>query len=144
MWYAAEFFYSYYRATKITEDFTKISKFLTDHSNVSKKLSHQGITGFKRNRIIGVFCSEFIGTLKPNPRTGFLCCKDEAIENQQYLEDILRFCLTTDVCDRLGMSIKDIMNLDLASYRSLRDMLKQIPRSETKELSDALSGLNIK
>lgn len=92
-----------------------------------------------------MFCSEFIGTLKPNPRTGFLCCKDDVVENsQQYFEDLLRFCLTTDVCDRLGISIIDIMNLDLASYRSLRDMLKQIPRSDTKELKDALNGLNVK
>lgn len=94
---------------------------------------------------MGVFFSEFIGTLKLNPRTGFLCCKDDTpINNLHYFNDILQFCLTTDVCDRLGISVIDIMNLDLASYRSLRDMLKQIPKADVKELKDALNGLNIK
>ena len=145
MWYAAEFFYSFYRATEISEDYTKISEFITDHSKISKQLTNQGITGFKRNRILGVFFSEFIGTLKPNPRTGFLCCKDE--ENHkgpQYFNDILQFCLTTDVCERLGISVIDIMNLDLSSYRTLRDMLRQIPKTDTQELKKTLEGLNIK
>lgn len=118
---------------------------MTDHSKISKQLYNQGITGFKRNRILGVFFSEFIGTLKPNSRTGFLCCKDDSPkEAQHYFNDILQFCLTTDVCERLGISVIDIMNLDLASYRSLRDKLKEIPKTDTQELKKTLEGLNLK
>ena len=42
------------------------------------------------------------------------------------------------------MSFTDIMKLDLASYRKIRDMLKSTPKPETKELKDTLDKLQIK
>lgn len=36
------------------------------------------------------------------------------------------------------------MQLDLASYRKLRDMLKANPKQETKELKEILDNFNVK
>lgn len=57
-------------------------------------------------------------------------------ENKQFIfEDLLDFCLKTDVCKSLNMSIIDMMqNLDLATYSKIKEAV--IKENERK--ADAL------
>lgn len=35
-------------------------------------------------------------------------------------EDVLNFCLATDVCKSLGLSMKELLSMDLASYSTIK------------------------
>ena len=119
---------------------------MTKHKQLSQDLKDRDIEGARRSYFLYVFCEQFLGLYKHNSRSGFLCCYDNPFLDKEvnYFSDILQFCLTTDVCDRLNMSFTDFMKLDLQSYRKIRDMLKATPKPETKELKDTLDKLQIK
>ena len=94
---------------------------------------------------MNTFFEQYLDIFPKNSKSGFLCCFNplQFKKETNYYEDILQFCLSNDVFNRLGMSLKDIMNLDLVSYKKLRDMLKTIPKSESKELKDVIDKLKL-
>ena len=108
------------------------------------KLNSLKVTGTRRSLIIHTFFEQFLGIIN-RKRTGFLCCKDTLMneDKKDYFRDILEFCLSTDVCSRLNVSVTDIMHLDLPSYRKLKDMLKSIQKPESKEMESVLNKLKL-
>lgn len=72
------------------------------------------------------------------PSRNFLQCEqeDNKYEDKQILDDILSFCMTTDVCNLLGMSVADFLELDLITYRQIRDKYDEMDEPRKKALRE--------
>lgn len=104
------------------------------------------MVGLDRAYLLDIFFSKIAKCAFRDPASGFLNQIDPSkIEDpsRNLYRDILLFCLSTDVCERLGVSFMDIMHLDLYSYKVLRDMLRDNPKPEQKELQKTLDKLKL-
>ena len=145
MRYAAKFFFSYDRSFEITEDYSKVEDFIKKHHQLSKVLNSRNIQGVTRNNFLSSFNRGYVKDVSISPRSGFLCSVKPTIKQRipDYYSELLQFCLTTDVCDRLGINIFDLMHLDLVSYRKLRDLVRSTPKPESKELNELIQQQKI-
>lgn len=112
-----------------------------------KMLSDKNIHGVAKQLHFSMFNDGFIHRKTSfNPNSGFLCLytTDTAYTQTRYWQDIVDFCLSTDVCERLHMSIRDIMNLDLWTFEYIRDKIKSTPRQETDALKDIMRKLEVR
>ena len=62
-----------------------------------------------------------------------------------YLSRVLKLCASSDICNKLGLSIKDFMEMDLNTFSYIEDYWDKLTKKESKETKNILAdhGINI-
>lgn len=78
-----------------------------------------------------------------NRSTGFLCLKEEnePLLSNAYFEDVVRFCLNTDICAKLNMSVVDFMRTDLFTFQEIKRLYEEYKPKVTKSLDELTRDL---
>ena len=78
-----------------------------------------------------------------NRSTGFLCLKEEnePLSSNAYFEDVVRFCLNTDICAKLNMSVVDFMRTDLFTFQEIKRLYEEYKPKVTKSLDELTRDL---
>lgn len=107
--------------------------------------------GLVKARLIDIFNQSYIKQkdILLNRNTGFLCLKDdnESLASNAYFENVVRFCLNTDICSKLNMSVADFMRTDLFTFQEIKRLYDEYKPKVTKsleELTRDLENLKIK
>ena len=53
-------------------------------------------------------------------------------ESNIFFEDVINFCLQTDVCKSLNLSVTDLMQMDLASYTYVKECVNKALEEKAK------------
>lgn len=79
-----------------------------------------------------------------NRNTGFLCLKeeDESLSSNAYFENVVRFCLNTDICSKLNMSVADFMRTDLFTFQEIKRLYEEYKPKVTKSLEELTRDLD--
>ena len=73
---------------------------------------------------------EFYRTHTPSKM--YLDYESNREESNIFFEDVINFCLQTDVCKSLNVSVKDLMQLDLASYTYVKECVNKALEEKAK------------
>lgn len=107
--------------------------------------------GLVKARLINIFNQSYIKQkdVLLNRNTGFLCLKDteESLVSNAYFENVVRFCLNTDICSKLNMSVADFMRTDLFTFQEIKRLYEEYKPKVTRSLEEItrdLENLKIK
>ena len=56
--------------------------------------------------------------------TGFMCAHRNDITIPGYIDRVLELCLTTNVVEKLGLSFKDLFQMDTWMFQKIREALE--------------------
>ena len=70
--------------------------------------------------------------------TGFMCTYLNDLAIPGYINSILDFCLTSSAHEKLGLSFKDIWNMDVWMFTKIRKTLKEHKPKEDAVLKDLM------
>ncbi len=93
-----------------------------------KTINSNHITNIAKYQLIEIFNTRFYNNEYYQSHKGGLMQLDyetNRVIKQFIFEDVLDFCLKTDVCKSLHMSFLEIMSLDLASYTTLKEIIQK-------------------
>lgn len=98
-----------------------------------------------RDQLLKIFISrfynkEYYSTHKVSPF--LLDYEDNREIKDQILLDVLDFCLKTDVCKTLNMSLKDLMELDLPTYVTIKDAVRKENEKKAKVIDEQQKDLD--
>lgn len=68
--------------------------------------------------------------------------EEEQMVPDLLLRDVLDFCVKTDVCKMLNMSLMDLMQLDLATYETIKEVVRKENERKTKIIEDQQRDLD--
>lgn len=90
-------------------------------------ISGQRVSGLAKHQLKRLFISQFynreyLQTHKRNPY--LLDLEENRIIKDFILLDVLDFCIKTDVCKALNMSLIDLMQLDLPTYTTIKETIR--------------------
>lgn len=110
-------------------------------NNALAKIQKHHITGITKHHIIKEYNTWFINQewFSKNPRNPWrLDVEKNQKDEDAILKDVVSLCLHTEICKQLGLSVVDIMKMDLATYELIRDMvIKEAERKhkQTEQLA---------
>lgn len=96
-----------------------VDNYATEHKSIVKQLT--SVTGINRSLALSFFNESYAYDRDIRIPQGasmmYTIPKNVPVVYPEYayLKRILDFCLKTDVCQKLGLSVEDFMNLDLAT-----------------------------
>lgn len=105
-----------------------------------------GVQGIAQYQLKKLFTSRFYNpdyyrSHRPSP---MLLEVEENLQgwDNLYLRDALDFCLKTDVCKTLNMSLMDLMNLDVATYELIKETVRKENERKAKIIEKQQQDLN--
>lgn len=60
-----------------------------------------------------------------------------------YLRKVLNLCLSTDICQKLGMSLEDFMGLDLATFGFIEKMYAEHKPAEQEAVDELMRNADL-
>ena len=145
MWCATKFFYASRKsASSVNADTDENIKNYVDKKNKVLELVKDQ-PGLVKARLINIFNHSYIKQkdILLNRSTGFLCLKEEnePLLSNAYFEDVVRFCLNTDICAKLNMSVVDFMRTDLFTFQEIKRLYEEYKPKVTKSLDELTRDL---
>lgn len=103
------------------------------------------VSGVGRYQLIKIFISRFYNPeyYSKNASSPFLLDYEDNREiPDNILLDVLDFCMKTDVCKSLNMSLLDLMKLDLPTYTTIKEAVRKENEKRAKIIDDQQKDLD--
>lgn len=105
------------------------------------------VRGLAHNQLLILMTSRFYNSewySKHPPHPYMLDLETNTFQRDLLFKDVLEFCMKTDVCKQLNVSVMDLMQLDLATYTTLKEIIREDNERKAKIIADQQRDLDDK
>ena len=110
-------------------------------------MNTQGVSNIARYQLLREFNTRFYNSTFYNEHSVspfLLAYEDNRADSNFLLEDVIDFCLTTEVTKNLGLSMKDLMEFDLPTYELLKKKVYADLERKAKQFEESRKELELK